>query len=331
MTKNVIVIAEIGSVHDGSFGNACKLIDLAASCGAKIVKFQTHIAEAESLPNAPSPAYFNEESRMDYFRRTAFSEEQYKKMIERAKSKNVEFLSSPFSLEAVDLLERVGVSSYKVPSGEVTNLPLLERLADTKKPVYLSSGMSDWKELDIAVDILKKGGPLCVMQCSSEYPCRAENVGLNVILEMKKRYDLPIGFSDHTLDFAASLGAVAFGATVIEKHLTFSKSMYGSDAKHSMEPEDFRRFCQSIAELDVILKNPVDKSDCSGYSSMKKTFEKSVVSAVNLRAGDELSMKNIAFKKPGDGIRAFEYKKVLGKKIKKDIPANVQIYWEDLV
>lgn len=330
MNQKLTIIAEIGSVHDGSFGNACKLIDLAADCGAHIVKFQTHIAEAESLPSAPSPSYFNEESRMDYFRRTAFTPDQYRKMIERAKQRNVEFLSSPFSLEAVDLLEQVGVQSYKIPSGEVSNLPLLERVALTKKPVYLSSGMSDWRELDAAVEVLKKGGPLCVMQCSSEYPCDPESVGLNVIQEMAARYKLPVGFSDHTLGVAACLGAVALGATVVEKHLTYSKAMYGSDAKHSMEPKEFSSLCASLKELSIMMANPADKSNCIGYAGMKKIFEKSVVSARALSRGQTLSLEDLAFKKPGDGIRAFDYKSVLGRKIKTDLPANMQIKPEHL-
>src|SRR5687767_13471245 len=149
------IIAEIGSVHDGSFGNALRLIDAAAEAGADAVKFQTHIAEAESLPNAPAPSYFSDEPRMAYFRRTGFTPDQWSRLARHAESAGVTFLSSPFSIEAVDLLEAVGMSAYKVPSGEVTNLPLLERIAKTGKPALLSSGMSDWGELDAAVAILK--------------------------------------------------------------------------------------------------------------------------------------------------------------------------------
>jgi len=324
------IIAEIGSVHDGSFGNACKLIDLAAELGADIVKFQTHIAEAESLESAPSPAYFKEESRMDYFRRTAFSEDQYRKMIEKAKSLGIEFLSSPFSNEAVELLERVGVGSYKIPSGEVTNLPLLDRVAATGKPTYLSSGMSNWEELDAAVAVLKKGGPLVVMQCSSEYPCPPEHVGLNVVREMIDRYRVPAGFSDHTLGYAASIGAVAMGATVVEKHLTFSKKMYGSDAKHSMDPSEFRLFCQALRELGQMLAHPVDKRSCESYAEMKRIFEKSVVLAHSVSAGTVLRATDLSYKKPGDGISASEYQKVIGKKALSSLPKDHKLAWKDL-
>ena len=180
--KPVKLIAEIGSVHDGSFGNAVKLIDAAAACGAHAVKFQTHIAAAETLRNAPNPPYFKGEPRFEYFTRTGFSLPQWKELAAACGRAKVEFLSSPFSLEAVDLLEEVGVGSYKIPSGEVTNIPLLKKIATTKKPVLLSSGMSDWAELDAAVAALRGGGPVTVLQCSSAYPCPPEQVGLNVMV-----------------------------------------------------------------------------------------------------------------------------------------------------
>ena len=170
----VIIIAEIGSVHDGSLGNALKLIELAAGCGADVVKFQTHLPEAETLPNAPSPAYFKGEPRAAYFRRTGFTVEQWKQLKTQADDCGIQFISSPFSLEAVDILEVVGLSFYKVPSGEVANVPLLEHIAGTGRPTVLSSGMSDWDELDRAVKVLRSGGPLTLMQCSSVYPCPAE-------------------------------------------------------------------------------------------------------------------------------------------------------------
>lgn len=327
----ISIIAEIGSVHDGSFGNAIKAIDIASECGASIVKFQTHIAEAESLCDAPSPNYFTQESRIDYFKRTAFSFEQWVKISEHCKLRNVEFLSSPFSIEAVDLLEKIGVSSYKIPSGEVTNLPLLERVAETTKLTYLSSGMSDWKELDTAVEILGKSCQLIPMQCTSSYPCEYDSVGLNIIEEMANRYKLPVGFSDHTLGFSAGIGAVIHGCIVVEKHFTFSKLMYGSDAAHSMEPDQFKLFCSSLKEAALMRHSKVDKNDISKFKDMKKIFEKSIVTSNYLKKGEILCKDNISYKKPGDGISASFYKEVIGKKLKKDLDKNVKINWEDLI
>jgi N,N'-diacetyllegionaminate synthase len=324
------IIAEIGSVHDGSLGNALRLIDAAAEAGADTVKFQTHIAEAESLPNAPAPGYFSDEPRLAYFKRTGFTPEQWRKLAAHAKAHKATFLSSPFSLEAVDLLEEVGVEAYKIPSGEVSNIPLLERIAATGKPVLLSSGMSDWKELDAAVAALRAGGQITVLQCSSAYPCPPEQVGLNVLAEMRARYGTPVGFSDHSLGFAAALAAAALGATVIEKHFTFSRLMYGSDAKNSMEPEDFSVLCRGLHEIWRMAAHPVNKDDVAPYADMKRIFEKSVVTATPVRKGTALTREMLAFKKPGDGIPARDYRALIGRRVKRDMPANHKLSESDL-
>ncbi len=319
------IIAEIGSVHDGSVGNAKKLIELASGCGADVVKFQTHLPEAESLPNAPSPSYVKGESRMDYFSRTGFSLEQWKQLKAKADEGGIQFISSPFSLEAVDLLEEVGVAFYKVPSGEVANIPLLERIASTGRPAVLSSGMNNWAELDRAVEVLRNGGALTLMQCSSLYPCPPERVGLNVLQEMRDRYGLPVGLSDHSRGLAAPIAAIAQGAVMIEKHLTFHRGMYGSDAQHSAEPEEFKAMVSAIREVELMLENPVSKDDLSLYGEMKDIFEKSLVSSEALRVGTELRREHLAFKKPGDGIKAAEYSLWLGRRLARDVAANTKL------
>lgn len=324
------IIAEIGSVHDGSFGNALKLIEAAAVAGADAVKFQTHIAEAESLALAPAPAYFSDEPRLTYFRRTSFSREQWSRLADHAVSNGVTFLSSPFSLEAVDVLEEVGMSAYKIPSGEVSNIPLLERIAKTGKPVLLSSGMSGWEELDLAVATVRDHCDTTVMQCSSAYPCPPERVGLNVIQELAERYRLPVGFSDHTMGIAAPIAAAALGATVIEKHFTFSRLMYGSDARHSMEPDEFKAMSVVLREVWSMIENPVCKADTTPYVDMKKIFEKSVVTSREIAAGERISADMLAFKKPGDGIPAREYKRLVGRCAKHLLPADHKITEEDL-
>lgn len=322
------IIAEIGSVHDGSFGNACRLIEAAADCGADAVKFQTHIAEAETLADAPAPSYFSAEPRMAYFRRTGFSESQWRELASVAKAADVDFLSSPFSLEAVDLLERIGMIAYKIPSGEVSNIPLLEKVAATGKPVYLSSGMSDWSEVDAAMVALRDS-PVTLMQCTSAYPCPPERVGLNVMLAMGERYHVPVGYSDHTLGSAAAVAAVALGAVTVEKHFAFSRLMYGSDARHSMEPGEFRRFCADLREAAMIIAHPVAKDDLRPFADMKRIFEKSVVTAAGLKQGTILAREHLAFKKPGDGIPAARYRELLGRVLKQDLPADFKIRFED--
>lgn len=325
----VRIIAEIGSVHDGSFGNACKLIEAAAACGADAVKFQTHIANAETLRCAPMPSYFKGEPRFDYFVRTSFSEHEWRQLKATCVKSGVQFLSSPFSIEAVELLERIGVDLYKVPSGETTNTPLLERLVATGKTVLLSTGMSDWSEIDRAVQILKNGGPLIVMQCTSAYPCPPERVGLNVISEMRDRFGVSVGFSDHTLGSAAAFAAAAVGADVIEKHFAFSRLMYGSDATHSMEPDEFRSFTKGLHEIWTILNNPIDKNNVTPYNEMKTIFEKSIVTATALQTGHVITVEDLAFKKPGDGIPAARWRELLGRRLCRDVPTDHKITEED--
>ena len=330
--SSVLIIAEVGSVHDGSFGNAQKLIEVAAQSGADAVKFQTHIAAAETLRDAPMPPYFKGEPRYEYFERTSFSRDQWMALKAHCEAKGVEFLSSPFSIEAVELLEAVGVARYKVPSGEVTNLPLLEVIAQTGKPVLLSSGMSSWAELDEAVNtILRHHDRLTVLQCTSEYPCPYEEVGLNVMLEMRERYGLPVGLSDHTLTNYAAFAAVALGASVIEKHLTFSRCMYGSDARHSLEPKEFADLVQGIRATETMLASPVDKDATAAcLREMKDIFEKSVVSLVKIPAGTVITAGMVGVKKPGTGIPARRLPKIIGRTTCRHVAKDQLLNEEDL-
>ena len=326
-----MIIAEIGSVHDGSFGNAKKLIECAAMNGANAVKFQTHISEAETTKYASSPSYFNSESRFEYFLRTGFSKDQWLDLRKTCLLNNVEFLSSPFSLEAVDLLEEIGLNIYKIPSGEVTNIPLLEKISNLGKPVFLSSGMSNWEELDRAVSVFKKKCKLTIMQCSSIYPCPPEKVGLNILSEIRERYQCDIGFSDHTEGIAAPIAAAALGASVIEKHFTFSKQMYGSDAKHSMEPNEFKEMTKAINETWRMIQFKVDKNNLKDVLEMKDIFEKSIVAKHKLTSGTILKASDLAFKKPGTGISASKMLEVIGMKLKKDMEVDELLAEEWLI
>jgi N-acetylneuraminate synthase len=327
-----LIIAEIGSTHDGSFGNARCLIDAAAECGVDAVKFQTHIAEVETLSDAPVPPFFKDEPRLEYFKRTAFTKSQWIELKNHAESQGLIFLSSPFSIEAVELLEGLGVTQYKIPSGEVTNLPMLEVIAKTGKPVLLSSGMSSWAELDEAVNTIREyHDRLTVLQCTTEYPCPYEKVGLNVMLEMQERYELPVGLSDHTLTNYAAFAAVTLGATVIEKHFTLSRRMYGSDAKHSLEPAEMTDLVRGIRAIETMLANRVDKDDITHFATMKETFEKSVVSLVDIPEGVVITRAMIGIKKPGTGIPARYYYNIIGKRSRCHIPANTLLHDDDVV
>lgn len=325
------IVAEVGSVHDGSFGNATQLIDLAAELGADAVKFQAHIAEAETLPSAPPPPHFAAEPRFDYFKRTSFGLDQWRALHEHAARSGIEFLCSPFSIEAVLMLEDVGVRRYKVPSGEVTNLPLLERIGATRKPILLSSGMSTWDELDAAVATIRRyHDRLTVLQCTSEYPCPPERVGLNVMFEMRARYGTPVGLSDHTLATSVPIAAVALGARVIEKHLTFSRRMYGSDAKYSLEPSEFALMVEGIRTVERAIASQVDKADVSRLGQMKATFEKSIVATVDIPLGATIRAGSVAIRKPGTGLAPARLQDVVGRKTARNVSAGTVLTSDDV-
>src|SRR5439155_6795967 len=292
--------AEAGMNHDGSLGNAIRLAEVAAECGADAVKFQLHDAPAETTKDAPSPPYFQLETRWEYFQRTAFTDEQWATLKAACEGAEIEFLCSVFSLEAVERLERIGVARYKVGSGEVTNLDLVRRVAATGKPVLLTSGMSSWEELDRAVEAA--GDDVIVLQCTSAYPTPAERVGLNVLAELRERYGKPVGLSDHTKGPHAALASAALGAEVIEKHFTLSRDAYGPDAALGLEPDELRSLVDGIREVETMLGSPVDKDDLAPFGEMKRVFEKSVVSVTDIPAGTALEASMLAAKKPGSGI-----------------------------
>lgn len=320
--NKVIIIAEIGSVHDGSLGQAKNLITEAARCGADAVKTQTHIADEETLINAPSPKYFNSEDRYNYFKRTAFNYKQMKELFFFSKKIGIHFFSSPFSIAAVELLEKVGVNFYKVASGEVTNLPLLERIKKTNKTVFLSSGMSSWMEIQNAYSVLKsKKNKVIVMQCTSRYPCEVEKVGLNIIKKMKNKFNY-VGFSDHTLSSTAAIGSVFCGVDVIEKHFTLSKKMYGSDAKYAMEPDEFLNYCKAIREAKKIYETKLDKIITHDLKKMRYIFQKSICFSKDLKKNHKIKFEDLAFKKPGNGVSPSEYKFFIKKKLTKDCYKN---------
>lgn len=318
-----IIIAEIGSNHNGSVLLAKKHILSAKKAGADYVKFQMHIAEEESLKNAPSPDYFNKEDRFSYFKRINFSFEEWKKIKKYCAAKKIGFLCSPFSIKAVDVLERLNVELYKVPSGELTNIPLIQRLKKTKKYIILSTGMSDYREINQAAKILKKN--FSILQCSSIYPCPIKKVGLNVFKNLRKKYKCEIGYSDHTLDYSAAFTFAANGASIIEKHFTLSKKLYGSDAKHSMEQKEFKFYVSTIKDIWIINKSFVDKDKLTPFKKMKRIFEKSVVTSERVKKKTIIKLKHLNFKKPGDGIRADMYKKIIGKKIRVELPKDTKL------
>jgi N,N'-diacetyllegionaminate synthase len=320
---SVFVIAEAGMNHDGSLGNAIRMAEVAAECGADAVKFQLHDASAETTRDAPSPPYFMHETRWEYFERTAFSDEQWRTLKHACAAAGIEFVCSAFSLEALERLESLGVARHKIPSGEVTNLDLVRAASATGKPVLLSSGMSSWAELDAAVEAA--GDRVTVLQCTSAYPTPPERVGLNLLGELRERYGRPVGLSDHTLGPYAAFAAVALGAMLIEKHFTLSNELYGPDAALALEPYELEELVDGVREIETMLASPVDKDDLEPYDELKQVFEKSVVSTREIPAGAEISREMLSVKKPGTGIPARLLPEVVGRKARVSIPPDTVI------
>ena len=327
-----MIIAELGSVHDGSFGNALKLIDLAAECKADFVKFQMHIADKETLKNAPNPSYFKDEDRYNYFKRLQFSDDKWIKIIKHCKKHKISFMCSIFSSESLKKLINFGVKNIKIPSGEVSNIPLLTEVNKySNLNIFLSTGMSSWSEIDKALKTLKKN-KIILMQCTSSYPCNDIDVGLNVLTDMKKKYGnkYKYGFSDHSVGSEAAICSLAYGAEYVEKHVTFSKKMYGSDAKFAMEPNEFYEFCKSINRTKILIKSKVNKNNIKPFIKMKETFEKKIVAKRKIKKGKKIFIEDLDFKKTKGGVKASNFKLFLGKKIKKTISKDQVISFKHI-
>ena len=326
---SVYVIAEAGMNHDGSLGNAIRMVEVAAEAGADAVKFQLHDAAAESTRDAPSPPYFQHESRWEYFQRTAFTDDQWRTLREACDRAGIDFVCAPFSLEALERLEKIGVARYKIGSGEVTNLALIGAAAATGKPVLVSSGMSTWDELDAAVEAA--GENASVLQCTSAYPTPPERVGLNLLAELRERYGKPVGFSDHSLGPYAAFAAVALGATIVEKHFTLSKEMYGPDASLALEPHELDELVDGIREISAILAARVDKdAEAQALAEMKQIFEKSVVATTDIPAGATIERDMLAAKKPGTGIPARRLPELVGMRARRDLAADSVLTEDDV-
>ena len=328
------VIAEVGQAHDGSLGTAYAYIDAAARAGADAVKFQTHLAAAESTPAEPWRVRFSkqDETRYDYWKRMEFTEPQWLGLRDHADTVGIDFLSSPFSTEAVALLERVGVAAWKIASGEVANLPLLERILQDGRPVLLSSGMSALVELDRAVELIRSHKvPLTVLQCTSAYPCPPEKVGLNVIGELRERYGCPVGLSDHSGTVYAGLAAATLGIEVLEVHITFSRESFGPDVPASLTIDELQTLVQGIRFIERAQDSPVDKDGLADeMEPLRGLFTKSVVATRELPAGHRLREGDLACKKPGTGIPASRLDELVGTTLVRALGADEQVRFEDV-
>jgi N,N'-diacetyllegionaminate synthase len=329
-----LIIGEVAQAHDGSLGMAHAFIDAIAEAGADGVKFQTHIAAAESTPSEEFRIRFSNQdaTRYDYWKRMEFTEEQWQGLAQHAREKGLLFLSSPFSVEAVELLIRVGIPAWKIASGEVGNLPMLDRIARTKLPVLLSTGMSPWSEIDAAVHRVRDlGAPIAIFQCTTAYPCPPEKVGLNLIQELRDRYDCPIGLSDHSGTIFPGLAAATLGIDLLEVHVTLSREMFGPDVPASVTSGELRQLVEGVRFIEAMRANPLDKNVMANdMQSLRRMFFKSVVATQDLSKGVVLERQHLAAKKPGTGIPAEQLESLVGRRLKRSIRKDELFQEEDL-
>lgn len=323
MKQHIYVIGEIGQAHEGSIGLAHAYIDALAHAGANAAKFQVHLADAESsiYEDFRVKIPYQNGSRFDYWKSMEFTAEEWNGLKKHCEKAGLHFLASPFSLAAVDLLNAIGVIGFKIGSGEVDNLPMLDKIAATGKPVILSSGMSSWAELDQAVMLLKsRGTAVSILQCTTAYPAKPHQWGLNVMHEMSQRYQVSVGFSDHSGDIFACLAAAALGAGLLEFHVTFDKRMSNPDASSSLTFRQATTLITGIRRIETALNFPVNKDANATFSRMKSMFGKSLAVNRDLRKGERIQCTDLETKKPaGFGVAAARYQDVLGKTLTRDI------------
>jgi N-acetylneuraminate synthase len=317
--SKIYIIAEIGQAHDGSLGTAHAYIDALSKTGVDAVKFQMHIAEAESSEFEPFRIAFSleDKTRFDYWKRMEFTLEQWHGISRHCEEAGLDFLCSPFSNKAVDWLEQIGIKQYKIGSGEVNNFLLLEKIAKTGKPIILSSGMSSYDELDQAVAFLKsRNTAFSILQCTTSYPTRPEQFGLNVIGELKERYNVPIGFSDHSAKIESCIAATALGAEILEFHVVFDRKQFGPDASSSLTIVETEILVKAVRNIKMALENPAAKSGNSNFKELKDIFGKSLAVNKNLTKGHVLTFEDLEAKKPkGYGIDAEKFEYAIGKKL----------------
>ncbi len=333
--KKCIIIGEVGQAHDGSLGAAHAFIDIIADAGADAVKFQTHIASAESTQHEPWRVKFSyqDTTRYEYWQRMEFTEDQWLGLKEHAQNRGLMFVSSPFSVEAANLLIRIGVDAWKIASGEVLNDPLFQTIIETNLPIILSSGMSTFNEIDDTIKCIKAktNASLTLMQCTSMYPTPSEYIGLNIISEFQKRYQCGVGLSDHSGNIYAGLAAVTLGAEMLEVHVTLSRQAFGPDVTSSLTSDKLKSLVEGVRFIDDALQNPVDKDEVAKkLESVRQTFMKSVVARTNLPAGTILETSHLTVKKPGTGITAEKLSEVVGQQLLKPLKTDELLTYEHL-
>jgi len=317
--SKVFIIAEAGVNHNGSIDIAKQLIEQGSAAGADAIKFQSFKAEKLVTRSAGKAQYQtettgDEESQFSMIKKLELDYDKHQELIDYAASKGVMFLSSAFDLESVDLLVRLGLDIFKVPSGEITNLPYLRKIGRLQKKVILSTGMSTLVEIEQALHILRDSGTrdIIVLQCNTEYPTPMSDVNLRAMQTMKDVFQVEVGYSDHTLGIEVPIAAVALGATVIEKHFTLDKTMEGPDHRASLEPHELKKMVAGIRNIEQALGDGIKRLSASEQKNLN-IARKSLVAAQAIQQGEIFTAHNVTVKRPGNGISPMRWDEVLGK------------------
>ncbi|AXR69298.1 N-acetylneuraminate synthase [Leptospira mayottensis] len=322
-----LIIAEAGVNHNGDIELARKLIDVAVNAGADIVKFQTFEAKRLVTKSAKKADYQNTttnnitESQYEMLKKLELSKEDHEKLIQHCKRNRIEFLSTAFDLQSLVFLEQLNLSRYKIPSGEITNLPYLQKVGSLSKPIILSTGMSTLGEIESALLVLEKMGmsrnEITVVHCNTEYPTPYSDVNLFAMKSIADAFKVKVGYSDHTSGIEVSVAAVALGASVIEKHFTLDRSLPGPDHKASLEPNELKTMVQSIRNVELSLGDGIKKPSSSEFKNIS-IARKSIVAAYSIKTGEIFTRENLTVKRPGNGISPMRLDEVIGLKAKRD-------------
>ena len=329
-----LIIGEVALTHDGSLGLAHAFVDAIANSGADAVKFQTHIAAAESTPSEPFRMKFSrqDETRYDYWKRMEFTEEQWRGLADHARQRSILFLSSPFSVQAVELLDRIGLPIWKIASGETSNTMLLDRILGTRKPVLLSTGMSPIEEIDAAVARVRaRAVDVGVFQCTTVYPCPAEKIGLNLIPFYRERYGCWVGLSDHSATIYPGLAGAALGMDMLEVHVALSREMFGPDVIASVTTDELRQLVDGVRFIERMRANPIDK-DASAQETapLRKLFTRSLVASADLPAGTVITREHVAIKKPGTGLPPERLEDIIGRRLARPVTVDQLLAVDDI-
>jgi N,N'-diacetyllegionaminate synthase len=320
----VKIIAEAGVNHNGDFGLAKKMVEAAHEAGADIIKFQTFVPENLVSKYAQKAEYQKEttdaaESQLAMIKRLMLADKEFAKLKEYCGEIGIGFLSTPFDLASIEFLNELGCDLWKIPSGEVTNLPYLEKIAETHKPVIMSTGMCTTEEIHAAVDVLNAGGAgeITLLHCTTEYPAPFEDVNLNAMDTLRKEFGLKVGYSDHTKGICVPLAAVAKGAVIIEKHFTLDRNLEGPDHKASLEPKELKEMVENIRRVEAALGTGIKEPAPSEIKNMA-IARKSIVAKTKIKKGEIYTTENITTKRPGSGISPMRWHEILGSRANRD-------------